>query len=67
MVNKYNVNNTTYPTCLYANPVWALIVIVFTEMKGREDRAAHLFSNTVDTHELDSQGFEEIDLYDKVN
>ena len=35
-------------------------------MKGREDRAAHLFSNTVDTHELDSQGFEEIDLYDKV-
>lgn len=41
--------------------------IIFTEMKGREDRAAHLFSNTVDTHELDSQGFEEIDLYDKVN
>lgn len=35
-------------------------------MKGRESRAAHLFQTTVSTQELDSQGFEEIDLYDRV-
>ncbi|XP_067929205.1 syntaxin-16-like [Watersipora subatra] len=35
------------------------------KMKSREERAAHLFGSTTDTHEFDSQGFEEIDLYDK--
>ena len=40
--------------------------VLYTEMKSREERAAHLFGGSADIHELDSQGFEEIDLYDKV-
>ena len=42
------------------------MTLTYLEMKSRESRASQLFQTSTSTAELDSQGFEEIDLYDRV-